>query len=120
MGDDHWIPTQRFEVVQKNKVRGVDSATSNGINMATVVTEKLELPCTDANVAVIKWLRSRLPDKPLRGWVLDERRAYRQVPISPGHRKWSVVALKEFQHRQGRFLCDGGPLVRVGLRRLQL
>ncbi|OLP88302.1 hypothetical protein AK812_SmicGene30386 [Symbiodinium microadriaticum] len=95
VGDDHWIPTQRFEVVQKNKVRGVDSATSNGINMATVVTEKLELPSTDANVAVIKWLRSRLPDKPLRGWVLDERRAYRQVPISPGHRKWSVVALKD-------------------------
>ena len=95
VGDDHWIPTQRFEVVQKNKVRGVDSATSNGINMATVVTEKLELPSTGANVAVIKWLRSRLPDKPLRGWVLDERRAYRQVPISPGHRKWSVVALKD-------------------------
>ena len=78
VGDDHWIPTQRFEVVQKNKVRGVDSATSNGINMATVVTEKLELPSyTDANVAVIKWLRSRLPDKARRGWVLDERRAYR-------------------------------------------
>ena len=95
VGDDHWIPTQRFEVVQKNKVRGVDSATSNGINMATVVTEKLELPSTDANVAVIKWLRSRLPDKVLRGWVLDERRAYRQVPISPGHRKWSAVALKD-------------------------
>ena len=95
VGDDHWIPTQRFEVVQKNKVRGVDSATSNGINMATVVTEKLELPSTDANVAVIKWLRSRLPDKALRGWVLDERRAYRQVPISPDHRKWSVVALKD-------------------------
>ena len=95
VGDDQWIPTQRFEVVQKNKVRGVDSATSNGINMATVVTEKLELPSTDANVAVIKWLRSRLPDKALRGWVLDERRAYRQVPISPDHRKWSVVALKD-------------------------
>ena len=95
VGDDHWIPTQRFEVVQQNKVRGVDSATSNGINMATVVTEKLELPSTDANVAVIKWLRSRLPEKALRGWVLDERRAYRQVPISPDHRKWSVVALKD-------------------------
>ena len=118
VADDHWIPTQRFEVVQKNKVRGVDSATSNGINMATVVTEKLELPSTDANVAVIKWLRSRLPDKALRGWVLDERRAYRQVPISPGHRKWS--GLGGSQYWQGRFLCDGGPLVRVGLRRLQL
>ncbi|CAE7301804.1 unnamed protein product [Symbiodinium sp. CCMP2456] len=86
---------EESEVVQKNKVRGVDSATSNGINIATVVTEKLELPSTDANVAVIKWLRSRLPDKPLRGWVLDEHRAYRQVPISPAHRKWSVVALKD-------------------------
>ena len=39
-----WIPTQRFEVVQKNKVRGVDSATTNGINMATQITEKLDLP----------------------------------------------------------------------------
>ena len=58
VGDDRWIPTQRFEVVQKNKVRGVDSATSNGINMATVVTEKLELPvygrecCRDQVVAL--------------------------------------------------------------------
>ena len=120
VGDDHWIPTQRFEVVQKNKVRGVDSATSNGINMATVVTEKLELPSTDANVAVIKWLRSRLPDKALRGWVLDERRAYRQVPISPGHRKWSVVALKDPSTGKVANRRDGGPLVRAGLRRLQL
>ena len=73
----------------------MDSPTSNGINMATVVTEKLELPSTDANVAAITWLRSRLPKIPLRGWVLDERRAYRQVPISPAHRKWSAVALKD-------------------------
>ena len=29
---EDWIPTQRFEVAQKNKVRGVDSATVNGIN----------------------------------------------------------------------------------------
>ena len=42
-GDSGWIPMQRFEVVQKNKVRGVDSATSNRINMATVVKEMLEL-----------------------------------------------------------------------------
>ena len=32
-----WIPTQRFEVIQKNKVRaGCDSATINGINLAPV------------------------------------------------------------------------------------
>lgn len=34
VGCEEWIPTQRFEVVRKNKVRGVDSATVNGINMA--------------------------------------------------------------------------------------
>ena len=28
-GQEDWIPTQRFEVVQKNKVRGCDSATTN-------------------------------------------------------------------------------------------
>ncbi|CAE7336668.1 unnamed protein product [Symbiodinium microadriaticum] len=65
-------------------------------HMATVVTEKLQLPSTDTNVAAIKWLRSRLPDAPLRGWVLDERRAYWQIPTAPSHRKWSVVASSVF------------------------
>ncbi|OLQ04162.1 hypothetical protein AK812_SmicGene12771 [Symbiodinium microadriaticum] len=52
LGCDDWIPTQRFEVVQKNKVRGCDSATSNLINKTAVITEKLQLPSTDLNVAV--------------------------------------------------------------------
>ncbi|CAE7340581.1 hypothetical protein AK812_SmicGene41039 [Symbiodinium microadriaticum] len=43
VGDDRWIPTQSVEVVQKNKVIGVDSATSRGISVAAVVMEKLEL-----------------------------------------------------------------------------
>lgn len=46
---DDWIPTQRFEVVQKNKVRGCGSATTNMINQVTVITEKLQLPSTDTN-----------------------------------------------------------------------
>ena len=41
LGCDDWIPTQRFEVVQQNKVRGCDSATSNLINKTAVVAEKL-------------------------------------------------------------------------------
>ena len=90
-----WIPTQRFEVVQKNKVRGVDSATINGINVATKITEKLDLPSTDTNVAAIRWLRSQVGQRSLEGWVLDERKAYRQVPIDPAHRKWSVISLRE-------------------------
>ena len=50
---EDWIPTQRFEVVQKNKVRGCDSATTNMINQITVITEKPQLPSTDSNVAAL-------------------------------------------------------------------
>lgn len=96
VGTKRWIPTQRFEVVQKNKVRGVDSATVNGVNMATVVTEKIELPSTDVNVAALRWLRSHTVEgSNIQGWVLDERKAYRQIAVRPDQRKWSVIALKQ-------------------------
>ena len=94
LGCAGWIPTQRFEVVQKNKVRGCDSATSNLINQTAVITEKLELTSTDLNVAGLRELRTRAGDRPLQGWVLDERKAYRQLPIRPDHRKSSVICLE--------------------------
>ncbi|CAE7914902.1 unnamed protein product, partial [Symbiodinium necroappetens] len=95
LGCSDWIPTQRFEVVQKNKVRGCDSATSNLINQTAVITEKLELTSTDLHVAVLRELRTRGGDRQLQGWVLDERKAYRQLPIAPHHRKFSVICLKD-------------------------
>ena len=94
LGCDDWIPTQRFEVVQKNKVRGCDSATTNMINQVTKITEKLQLPSTDMNVAVLRLLRKVVPDEAIAGWVLDERKAYRQVAVRPDHRKFSVICLK--------------------------
>ena len=94
LGQDDWIPTQRFEVVQKNKVRGCDSATTNLINQITEITEKLQLPSTDSNVAALRKLQTAAPDAELFGWVLDERKAYRQVAIRPDHRKFSVICLK--------------------------
>ncbi|CAE7781028.1 unnamed protein product [Symbiodinium sp. KB8] len=95
LGCSDWIPTQRFEVVQKNKVRGCDSAASNLINRTAVITEKLQLVSTDLNVAVLRELRTRGGDRALAGWVLDERKAYRQLPIRPDHRKFSVICLKD-------------------------
>ena len=92
---DDWIPTQRFEVVQKNKVRGCDSATTNFINQITQITEKLQLPSTDVNVAALRKLKSLLPDLRFAGWVLDERKAYRQIGIKPDHRKFSVICLRD-------------------------
>ena len=96
LGTDRWVPTQRFEVVQKNKVRGVDSATANRVNTATEITEKLDLPSTDLNVAVLRWIKTHLPPgQKAEGWVLDERKAYRQIAVRPAHRRWSVIALKD-------------------------
>ena len=91
---EDWIPTQRLEVVQRNKVRGCDSATTNLINQITVITEKLQLPSADSNVAALRKMRSLMPDARFAGWVLDERKAYRQVAIRPCHRKFSVICLK--------------------------
>ena len=95
LGQEDWIPTQRFEVVQKNKVRGCDSATTNLINQATVITEKLQLPSTDTNVAALRSLRSACNDQTIAGWVLDERKAYRQIPVKPDQRKFSVIVMKD-------------------------
>jgi hypothetical protein len=51
----------------------VYSATVNGINQATVITEKIDLglPSTDVNVAALRWLRSNVQEGlPIDGWVL--------------------------------------------------
>ena len=101
--ENDWIPTQRFEVVQKNKVRGCDSATTNYINQITEITEKLQLPSTDSNVAAIRALHSHAPWAKLAGWVLDERKAYRQVAVQPSHRKFSVICLKDPKDEKAKF-----------------
>ena len=38
----------------------------------------VQLPSTDVNVAALRKLKSLLPDLRFAGWVLDERKAYRQ------------------------------------------
>ena len=108
LGQDDWISTQRFEVVQKNEVRGCDSATTNLINQATVITEQLQLPSTDTNVAALRSLRSKCVGQDLAGWVLDERKAYRQIPVRPDHRKFSVIVLKDPSDRVPKFFIMVG------------
>ena len=97
LNTEEWVPTQRFEVRQKNKVRGCDSATVNMVNQVTRVTEKLQLPTADANVAALRKLRSKAGGKGLFAWVLDERKAYRQIGVRPDQRKFSVVAFRHFE-----------------------
>ena len=120
LGQDDWIPTQRFEVVQKNKVRGCDSATTNLINQITEIKEKLQLPSTDTNVAAIRKLKTIASDKELVGWVLDERKAYSQVAIQPDQRKFSVICLKSPSSGRPAFFIMVGPLFWFGFCCVQL
>ena len=79
------------------------TATTNLINQITRITEKLQLPSTDTNVAALRKLRSLLPESNFAGWVLDERKAYRQVAIRPAQRKFSVICLKNPSSRRPEF-----------------
>ena len=83
--------------------RGCDSATTNLINQATEISEKLQLPSTDTNVAALRSLRSKCVGQDLAGWVLDERKAYRQVPVRPDQRKFLVIVMKDPLEQAPRF-----------------
>ena len=86
VGSPCWVPTQRFEVVQRSKIRGVDSATANGINFASLAPRS-GLRCY---------------------WVLDECKAYRQIALRPERRRYSVVSMKEPDSgRQAYFVMIG-------------
>ena len=92
------FPTERFAREQKNKVRGVDSATLSEINPASAVSEDLVLASTDKNVDVLKhWfkqMRKLGTEQNMLGWVLDEADACRQIAVDPQHRKYSGIAIK--------------------------
>ena len=83
----------RFGISQKNKTRGIDTARSNGVNDATVPREKMRLNTTDYNMGCIRKMNQLLPKEELAAWVLDEKKAYRQIPVHPSHRRYSVVCL---------------------------
>ena len=90
LGCDDWMSTERFAIEQKGKIRNIDSAVQ--LNEAATITEHLDIATTDGNVALLRRLRQVLPDHPISGWILDEKDAYRWVPIHPSHRKYSVIA----------------------------
>ena len=71
VNDVEWVPTERMDVEQKNKVREVDSVTVSLSNQLAAVTEKLKLPSTDRNVSRIR--RQRKKER-LQAQRMDPRR----------------------------------------------
>ncbi len=93
VGTDRWIGTERFTIEQKGKLRNIDSATASMINPATSITEQLDIASTDGNIAMIRRLKSAMPFTKILGWVLDEKNAYRWIPIKPEQRRYAVICV---------------------------
>ena len=107
---DRWIGTERFAIEQKGKLRNIDSATASMINPATALSEHLDIASTDANVAAIRVLYQKLPHDKISGWVLDEKDAYRWIPINPRQRKYAVICAFDPEKKQiAYFVMIGHP-----------
>ena len=94
VGSDKWFPTPRFPLEQGTKIRGIDDASVAGseVNLAAAATEKLQVPSTDTNIAMLRSLKGGGASE-VGGWVVDEAKAYRQLAVKAEHRRYSVVAL---------------------------
>ena len=95
LGTEHWIPMPRFGIKQGTKVRAVDdaSASGSGANSWSSMTEKLQVPSLDEIISNIRALRHTCGSSPLGGWVVDEKKAFRQIAVHPDHRRISIIAV---------------------------
>ena len=109
VGSDKWFPTPRFPLEQGTKIRGIDDASAAGseVNLAASATEKLQVPSTDTNIAMLRSLKG-CGAREVGGWVVDEAKAYRQLAVKAEHRRYSVVALWDPQgERVAYFMMVG-------------
>ena len=111
LGTPHWVAMPRFPLQQGEKVRPIDDGSHTGshCNSFARMTEKLWVPSADYIVAVIRSLASKSPHQ-LGGWIVDEKSAFRQLPVLPAHRTTAVVAMcNPDTGRIGHFLMTGHP-----------
>ena len=94
LGTPSWIAMPRFPVLQADKVRLVDdeSGTGSCANSFSYITEKLQVPTADLVISTIRTLASSYSGK-LGAWIVDEKSAFRQLPVAPERRAVAVVAL---------------------------
>ena len=121
VGSTALFPVPPFPVIQGSKVRGVDDASISGseVNLASSIVENLQVPSTDYNIAVLRSLRAQVTGL-IGGWVVDETRAYRQLPVHRDHRRFSVVALWDPRLARVSFWIMLGHSCGLSARRVQL
>ena len=119
-----WIAIPRFPVEQSGSVRPVDntSPTRSSANSFAAVSERLEVPTVDLAVTIARALRGKLGNTGIGGWTVDEKSAFRQIPVAPEHRRVAVVSLCRPDSGRAVYFCMlGHPfgLTTLGVQLLQ-
>ncbi|CAK9116368.1 unnamed protein product [Durusdinium trenchii] len=99
-GAHQWRPMVRFAAWQANHnaYRCIDNAKTSEHNLCTGVEERIHTTSIDMGVAIAQRFRALLgsplaDDLALQAATKDMKRAYRQVPVSEAHLRFSVVAV---------------------------
>lgn len=95
VGAQHWLPMPRFGIQQGGKVRPIDDASASGssANLWTSLAEKLSVPTLDEIISLVRAVKRAVGDSDVGAWIVDESKAFRQVPVLPADRKMSVIAV---------------------------
>eukprot|EP00435_Cladocopium_sp_Y103_P024655 s97_g6.t1 len=94
LGHSDWRVIRRFVIQQGQKLRPIDDGLEAQINAAYTSTIRLDLQDADYVIAMVLEL-SRWPGMKWCGKTLDLSKAYKQLPILPGHGDLAVVHFKD-------------------------
>ena len=132
--EHQWLPVRRFAVWQRSKWRAIDDFSECGVNSTFAYFEKIDLKALDEVVwmaccfvkfcifeerfdfTLLSGVRLSGPvDKAWRdiptestqlvAKTIDLKAAYKQFPIFPGHRKFSILVLKRPKDGVAMGLC---------------
>ena len=95
LGREDWVCMPRFLVRQLGKIRPVDdgSRTGSGANFYGFMQEQLQVLSVDFAVTVTRYMKRLIGGAELGAWTVDEKSAFRQIPVHHEHRHLSVIAL---------------------------
>ena len=121
--NNQWLPVRRFAVWQRSKWRPIDDFSECGVNATFSYLEKIDLKALDEVVwlaccfvklcifehhfdftlmsgdrlsgpVAVEWTQLPADAVQMVGKTIDLKSAYKQFPIFPDHRKYSVLVLK--------------------------
>lgn len=88
----------------KVKYRAIDDLSRSGANMATGVSEHLQLPTVEQIANLARFIEGIDKIGKVAGAAVDLKAAYLQLPIMPSHRKYALTAYHSHKNSEPRLI----------------